>query len=167
MASRKLFATAALTAAVAARGAAGGALGVPGVSSAQDQPTTTITPSNGSTDSRGGHLGPDAHGRFGGGVDLGAAAEALGLDEDVLRDALQDGTTLAQAAEVQGIDRQALIDALVAAGEHQLDELRAALPNTWSTSSTAPTIVAVATGGSAVASPTSATASAPPPMRST
>ena len=57
-----------------------------------------------------------------------AAAEAIGISEDDLRTQLRDGQTLAEIAEANGVDRQAVVDALVAAGEEQLAELEATLP---------------------------------------
>jgi hypothetical protein len=45
---------------------------------------------------------------------LAAAAKAIGIDENVLRDALKGGKTLGQVAADHGVDRQKVIDALVA-----------------------------------------------------
>jgi hypothetical protein len=62
----------------------------------------------------GGHGG-------GRGIDLGAAAEALGLTTDELRTALAaDGATLASVAEAQGVELSVLTDALVAAGTERV-----------------------------------------------
>lgn len=69
--------------------------------------------------------GPGAgHGHRGGpgGPGLSAAAEALGLSEDELREQLRAGSTLAHIAEQQGVERQALVDALVAELEARLAE---------------------------------------------
>lgn len=64
---------------------------------------------------RGGH-----HRAMGEGLD--AAAEALGLETDDLRDQLADGATLAEVAEAQGVDVQVVIDALVAEATSHIDE---------------------------------------------
>jgi polyhydroxyalkanoate synthesis regulator phasin len=78
------------------------------------------------TDLVNGELrGPGGHG-FGRGFFLGAnfdvAAEALGITEDELRDALRDGQTIAEVASAQGVDVQAVIDALVAEATTRIDE---------------------------------------------
>jgi polyhydroxyalkanoate synthesis regulator phasin len=71
-------------------------------------------------------LGP--RGGFGGhghgerGVALTAAAEALGLSTDELRDALADGSTLADVAEAQGVAVEDLVAALVTAAEERIDD---------------------------------------------
>jgi hypothetical protein len=73
--------------------------------------------------------GPGMHGR-GRGIDLGVAADALGLTEDELQTALEaDDTTLADVAEAQGVDKQELIDALVADATADLDERVTAIVN--------------------------------------
>jgi uncharacterized protein YidB (DUF937 family) len=59
-------------------------------------------------------------GLFGAGLD--AAAEALGVTEDELRDALGDGETIAEVAAAQGVDVQPVIDALVAEATARIDE---------------------------------------------
>lgn len=53
---------------------------------------------------------------------LETAAETLGLTEDEVRAAVQDGTTLAELAEAQGVETQTLVDALVAAAEERVAE---------------------------------------------
>lgn len=58
---------------------------------------------------------------FGGGVALDAAAEALGMEADAVRDALRDGDTLADLAGEQGVEVSALVDQLVAAAQERLD----------------------------------------------
>jgi polyhydroxyalkanoate synthesis regulator phasin len=90
----------------------------------------------------GGPGGPGGHGGMVR-LDLDAAADALGLTPEELRDALAtEGTTLADVAEEQGVETSTLVDALVAAGEdrieqavtdgrltqEQAEELREALP---------------------------------------
>ena len=66
----------------------------------------------------------DGRGREGGrgGMPLDAAAEALGLTAEELREALADGSTLAEVAEEQGVKPTELVDALVAAETERLDE---------------------------------------------
>ncbi len=51
-----------------------------------------------------------------------AAAEALGISEDELRTAAQEGTSLAQLAEREGVATSAVVDAMVAAAEAHLTE---------------------------------------------
>jgi polyhydroxyalkanoate synthesis regulator phasin len=65
--------------------------------------------------------GPGGRGGHGPGMDLAAAAEALGMSEEDLRTALEaDGATLAQVAEDQSVEVDTLVDALVAAGEERI-----------------------------------------------
>lgn len=67
--------------------------------------------------------GLGGHGGHGGGPGLDVAAEALGLSEDELRDALAtDGATLADVAEEQGVDLDTLVGALVTAQEERIAE---------------------------------------------
>lgn len=72
------------------------------------------------------------------GPGLEAAAEALGLSLDDLRQALSDGSTVAEVAAEQGVDVQVAIDAMVAdleahladevaSGEHTQEEVDAIL----------------------------------------
>lgn len=63
----------------------------------------------------GGHRGIRHHG-------LDAAADALAMSEDDVRDALADGKTLADLAGEKGITVEALVDALVAEHRARLDE---------------------------------------------
>ena len=60
------------------------------------------------------------HGGFGRGLGLGTAAEALGMTEDELREALVDGDTLAEVAEQEGVAVDAVVDALVAEARERL-----------------------------------------------
>ena len=64
----------------------------------------------------------DGHGPHGGRVDLAAAAEALGITEDALRTAAEEGTTLAELAEQEGVSTDTLVDALVEARQTSLAE---------------------------------------------
>ena len=60
-------------------------------------------------------------GHHGGGMDLEAAATALGMTADELRTALEpEGTTLAQVAEDQGVAVDDLVAALVQAQEERI-----------------------------------------------
>jgi len=52
---------------------------------------------------------------------LDDAAEAIGVDDDELLDALRDGETIAELAKEKGVDPQDVIDAMVAAVQHRLD----------------------------------------------
>ena len=61
------------------------------------------------------------HHRFGGHVDLSVVAESLGLSEDELRTALDDGHTIADVAGEEGVDVQEVIDAIVTAQRERLD----------------------------------------------
>ena len=67
--------------------------------------------------------GLGGHGHGGGRLDLSAAATALGMTEDELREALQaDDTSLADVAGQQGVEVDALVDALVAAQQERIDQ---------------------------------------------
>lgn len=126
MRKQKTIAAVALSAALAGGALFGATLGNPLASGAQDNPSTTTTAPK--TADQGGR--PEGGPGFGrGGVDLEVAATTLGLSTDELRTQLEAGKSLAQVAEAQGVDKQKLIDALVAAGEKQLDEAKAALPD--------------------------------------
>ena len=63
-----------------------------------------------------------------GGVQLEAAAEAIGITEDELRTALEDGQSIAQVAEANGVDVQTVIDAMVAAATERLEAAIDELP---------------------------------------
>lgn len=121
MQTKKLIGAAAFSLALAGGGVAGALLGVPGISGAQE--STTTTPDAGATDS-----GEVRHVRFGG-PGLDAAAEALGITEDELRAALEDGKTIAELAGEQGVDVNTVIDAMVAAATEDLREHVTAIVN--------------------------------------
>jgi hypothetical protein len=53
---------------------------------------------------------------------LNEAAEAIGVDNDELLDALRDGETIADLAEENGVDPQDVIDTLVATVKERLDD---------------------------------------------
>jgi urease gamma subunit len=62
---------------------------------------------------------PHCHRR---GAHLEAAAEAISIEVDALRDALRDGQTIAEVAQANGVEVQTVIDALVADVSARLDE---------------------------------------------
>jgi hypothetical protein len=53
---------------------------------------------------------------------LDEAADAIGIDDDELLDALREGQTIAEVAESNGVDPQTVIDAIVASAQERLDE---------------------------------------------
>lgn len=122
--NRKLLGAAAFSLALTGGGVAGALLGTPVLSGAQDGTETTTTDGTAPDDAGGGRL-------FGGhrGEGLTAAAEAIGISEDDLRAALEDGQSIAQVAEAEGVDVQTVIDALVANGTDRLEEAIADLPD--------------------------------------
>ena len=128
MPSKKIIGSLAMTAALAGGGLVGATLGNPLGVSAQTSPsiTATTTPDSGASGAAGDRHRP---GPMGGGVEMDAAAKALGLTPAELKTQLDAGKTLAEVATAQGVDRQDLIDALVAAGKARLDEAKADLPN--------------------------------------
>jgi hypothetical protein len=65
-------------------------------------------------------VGPGDHRRGGPGVD--AAAAAIGISTDELRQALTDGSTIAEVAQSRGVDVQTVVDAMVAELQAHLDE---------------------------------------------
>lgn len=71
---------------------------------------------------RGEHWGPRGpRGFFGEKIE--AAASALGISLDELRDLLRDGKSIADIAEEKGVDIDKVVDALVKAAEEALDAL--------------------------------------------
>ena len=71
----------------------------------------------------GSGLGGHGHGHGGSRLDLSAAATALDLTEDELREALRaDDTSLADVAGQQGVEVATLVDALVAAQQERVDQ---------------------------------------------
>jgi ribosomal protein S20 len=65
---------------------------------------------------------PKGGGPRGRGPKLEAAAEALGISVEDLREQVRDGKTLAQVAEDRNVDKQKVIDAMVADAEEHLDQ---------------------------------------------
>ena len=110
-------------AAVAAAGLVGGAAGAvvlaPTISGAQDAPEATAPDT---TAPEGAPAPEDCDGHGHRGPKLDAAAEAIGVDVEALREALASGQTLAEVAEANGVDPQAVVDALVAEAGTRLDE---------------------------------------------
>ena len=67
----------------------------------------------------GGPGGPMGHGR---GPGLSVAAEAIGIEESALAEALQGGQTIADVARANDVDVQTVIDAIVAEMNSHLDQ---------------------------------------------
>jgi hypothetical protein len=93
----------------------------------EDDGTTTTTveestdpTTEGGTDETadGERCGPGRFGRPG----FEAAAEAIGITEDELREAIVSGQTLAEVAEANGVDPAAVVAAMVAEAEEHLAE---------------------------------------------
>lgn len=126
MPSHKVIGAAAVSGALAIGALFGATLGNPVTSGAESATTaTTTTTPGGAKPPQGDHPG----GR-GGGVELEAAAKAIGITVGELRTELKDGKTIAAVAKAKGVDRQKVIDAMVAAGTKRLDEAKAKLPET-------------------------------------
>ena len=119
--NRKLLGAAAFSLALAGGGVAGAVLGTPNPSGAQDSTEDTSTAAA-PADPEGGFLGHR-------GDSLAAAAEAIGISEDDLRTALEDGQSIAQVAEAEGVDVQIVIDALVADATERLEAAIDGLPD--------------------------------------
>jgi hypothetical protein len=64
-----------------------------------------------------GHGGPRGHV-----LKLDAAAEALGISAEDMRDQLRNGKTIAQVAQERNVDVQRVIDAMVAEANARIDE---------------------------------------------
>ena len=128
MANRKLVGAAAMAGALTIGGVVGVALGSPSTSSAQKAAATTTAPRPGPGPGKGPGMGGPRRGP-GGGVELDAAAKAIGITVDDLRAALHDGKSIADVAKDKGVDKQKVIDAMVAAASKQLDEAKEALPD--------------------------------------
>jgi uncharacterized protein (DUF2267 family) len=128
----------AIGAAVAGGALAGALLLAPAASVAQDptpspEASTETTP--GTPESPGATPAPETtesptpdddelcdhfwHGGFGG---FGTVADALGISDDELRDALRDGKSIATIAEERGVELQTVVDAMVTAGTERIDE---------------------------------------------
>lgn len=91
------------------------------IDQAQADAVVTALQEAGPPEGRRGPGGPGGPGHHrGAGMD--AAAEALGLSDDELREQLRGGSSLAEVAEAQGVDVQVVIDALVAELSERLAE---------------------------------------------
>ena len=109
MQRRNRLAGLALIAGLAGGGVTGALFGGPGISGAQEAPTTTAP-----ADDAAPH--PGGPGCIGGprGAGLDAAATALGMTRDELRAQLDADTTIADVAKAKNVDVQKVIDAMVA-----------------------------------------------------
>jgi len=94
---------------VAAGAAAGLVFGPELVGAQEDQQGEESAPDDGPGCHRGPHRG------------LEAAAEAIGIEVDALREAVQGGRTIAQVAQANGVDVQTVIDAMVADATERID----------------------------------------------
>jgi hypothetical protein len=120
--NRKLLGAAAFSLALAGGGAAGALLGTPDLILAQDGETDATESAPGDEAGRPGFA---RHG----GEQLSVAAEAIGITEDELRAALEDGQSIAQVAEANDVDVQTVIDAMVAAATERLETAIDELPD--------------------------------------
>ena len=117
--NRKLLGAAAFSLALAGGGAAGAILGTPNLTLAQDAGSDDDTAE-----------APAEGFRFrNGGEQLSVAAEAIGITEEELRTALEDGQSIAQVAEANDVEVQTVIDAMVAAATERLETAIDELPD--------------------------------------
>ncbi len=119
MLGKRIVVPAAIVAAVAAGGIGGAVLGIPGLSGAQESPSTTA-PAN-----------ADHHffDKAGPGSELAAAASALHLSTDDLMSKLSDGkTTIADIAAQQHVDVNTVIDAMAGADRSRIEQM---VNNPW------------------------------------
>ena len=129
MSNKKLLGAAAIAASLAGGGIAGAVFGTPTLGFAQESTTTTTTIAPDTTDPSTPEGTDETRPERGGGpcgghvgASLDAAAEALGVTADELRDALRDGKSIADVAGEKGVDVQTVIDALVADATAKIDE---------------------------------------------
>jgi hypothetical protein len=118
--------TAALLAGLTAGGAAGAMLLAPGVSLAQEADDATTEDAEVVDETA--PEAPEDRMRHGKGERLANLAEIIGIEQDALRTALQDGQTIAEVAEANGVATDALVDELVADATARLEERLAELP---------------------------------------
>ena len=103
---------------MAASALAGGVLFGPAFAGAQEEePQDQEAPDQEQGEERGPCRGGPGRGRH-----LEAAATAIGIEEDALREALQNDQTIAQVAQANGVDPQAVVDALVADVSARIDQ---------------------------------------------
>lgn len=118
--------TAAVLAGLTASGAAGAMLFAPGVSFAVQEDDSTDAadtpaaeaPAADEAGARAGHRGER----------LTNLAEILGIEQDALKTALQDGQSIAEIAEANGVDVDTVVDQLVDDATARLEERIAGLP---------------------------------------
>jgi len=99
--------------AMAGSALAGGMLFGPVLAGAQEEEPQE----QGEREGRGPCRGGGHRGRH-----LEAAAAAIGIEQDALREALQNDQTIAQVAQANGVDPQAVVDALVADVSARIDQ---------------------------------------------
>ena len=122
--NRKLLGAAVFSLALAGGGAAGAILGTPSLTLAQDSEDGSASDAGPDTDDDRFRV-PGGHGS----AQLAAAAEAIGIGEDELRAALEDGRSIAQVAATNDVEVQTVIDAMVAAATERLEAAIAELPD--------------------------------------
>jgi hypothetical protein len=120
---------AAVTAAVVAGGIGGAVLGVPGISVAQQETTSTTVPANsGGPGAASGNANQGAHPAKSSAL-LDAAAKTLNLTPAELREKLSDGTTtIADVAKQQNVDVNDVIDAMTNADRDRIEDI---VNNPW------------------------------------
>ena len=74
-----------------------------------------------STDTQDDRSDRDGRKGKGCGKSLDAAAEAIGIEADELKAAIEEGQTIAEVAEANGVDVDTVVDAMVAEVETKLD----------------------------------------------
>jgi hypothetical protein len=113
---RNRLAGLALIAGLAGGGVAGALFGGPGISGAQEAPTTTAPADDAAPQPGPDGRAPGGPGCAGGhrGAGLDAAATALGMTREELRAQLDEDTTIADVAGAENVDVQKVIDAMVA-----------------------------------------------------
>ena len=103
--------------AMAGSALAGGVLFAPVLAGAQeDEPADQQAPNP------EGEGGPCRGGGRHKGALLEAAAAAIGIEQDALREALQNDQTIAQVAQANNVDPQTVVDALVADVSARIDQ---------------------------------------------
>ncbi len=116
MLGRRLTIPLIITASVVVGGTAGALLGVPALSGASTNVSTNATSTSGSTPAPGAR-------RAGASAAFDAAAKALNLRTDELRDRLSDGkTTIAAIAKEKNIDINTVIDAIASADRQRIED---------------------------------------------
>ena len=120
MLGRRLTIPLIITASVVVGGTAGALLGVPALSGASTSPPTNA--STNATNASGSAPAPGVR-RAGASASFEAAAKALNLTTDELRDRLSDGkTTIAAIAKEKNIDVNTVIDAIAAADRQRIED---------------------------------------------